>query len=85
MYIEGDAVDPELYNLSLDPFEEDNLWSPSLSADLASVVDALSVVCSVSSSIPVVLNCAADLNGDGLVGVGDVLLMLGEFGSICLE
>jgi hypothetical protein len=27
--------------------------------------------------------CPADLNGDELVGVGDLLVLLGEFGGAC--
>lgn len=85
MYIQGDNSDPELYNLSLDPFENDNLWSSGLSPELASIVEELSIVCTASSSPPSVSNCPADLNEDGLVGVGDVLLLLGDFGLICPE
>ena len=32
-----------------------------------------------------VVSCPTDINGDGVTGVSDVLLLLGEFGNACVE
>ena len=29
------------------------------------------------------VSCPTDIDGDGLTGVSDVLLLLGEFGNVC--
>ena len=32
-----------------------------------------------------VSNCPSDINGDGLISVGDLLVLLGQFGLSCAE
>jgi hypothetical protein len=39
--------------------------------------------CLYPSDFGGVSNCPTDINGDGLVSVGDLLALLGEFGFIC--